>query len=231
MEKALNRSKIKTAAVAAAAIALAGTVGVWAAFTAQGSAEATTTTGKVGIELSRVEPEPDRLLVTGSVVACDSTVTNTGAEGWVRCKIDYEVDGGIMGRAAWEGGEAVSGEGWVLASDGWWYATEPLGEGETIPFESTIQFPVFEQVKIDGEWVWAPVTGELDQSKWKVPSPDEGDDESLMTYCGAEGSVLSEQVTAHVIQRKNFEPDFTADHPWGDAEIEGAYASSSKEGK
>jgi len=88
---------------------------------------------------------------------------------------------------------------------------------------------VFEQVAERGGFVWEPVTGEIDNAKWKATSPDPDDNAALMAYCGAEGSVLTETVTAHAIQAKNFEPDFEAASPWGDVEVQGADVSASKE--
>lgn len=227
--RAMNFSKGKAIAVAACSIALAGTIGIAASFTSQGSAEATVRTSAVGIELAEVAPQPDRLLVTGSLVETDTSVTNTGEDAWIRCRIDYSVDGGMMGKAQWIGGEVIDCEGWMLADDGWWYSTEPVESGSTLPFETIIAFPVFEQVAEGSGFVWEPVTGEIDNAKWKAPSPDPDDNAALMTYCGAEGSVLTETVTAHAIQAKNFEPDFEAASPWGDVEVEGADVSASKE--
>lgn len=229
--RTMNFKKGKTIAVSACAIALAGTIGIAASFTSQGSAEATVRTGVVGIELAEVAPQPDRLLVTGSLVETDTSVTNTGEDAWIRCRVDYSVDGGVMGKAQWTGGEAVDCEGWMLADDGWWYSTEPVESGSTLPFETTIAFPIFEQVAEGSGFVWEPVTGEIDNAKWKTPSPDPDDDAALMTYCGAEGSVLTETVTAHAVQAKNFEPDFDASSPWGDVEVEGTDVSASKEAR
>lgn len=96
----MNCKKGKTFAAAACAVALAGTIGIAASFTSQGSAEATVRTGVVGIELAEVAPQPDRLLVTGSLVETDTSVTNTGEDAWIRCRIDYSVDGGNDGQGA-----------------------------------------------------------------------------------------------------------------------------------
>lgn len=227
----MTLKKGRVIAAAACAVALAGTIGIAASFTSQGSAEATVRTGVVGIELAEVAPQPDRLLVTGSPVETDTSVTNTGEDAWIRCRVDYSVDGGVMGKAQWTGGEAVDCEGWMLADDGWWYLTEPVESGSTLPFETIIAFPVFEQVAEGDGFVWKPVTGEIDNAKWKAPSPDPDDDAALMTYCGAEGSVLTETVTAHAVQAKNFEPDFDAASPWGDVEVEGTDVSASKEAR
>lgn len=101
----------------------------------------------------------------------------------------------------------------------------------SVPFETTIAFPVFEQVAGGNAYVWEPVTGKIDNAKWKVPSPDPDDDAALMTYCGAEGSVLTETVTAHAVQAKNFEPDFDAASPWGEVEVEDTDVSASKEAR
>lgn len=226
-----SNARAKAAVCAAAALALVGTVGIGAAFTAQGSADATVRTGNVGIELAEVAPQPDRMLATGSLVATGTSVANTGADAWVRCRVDYTVDGGKMGPATWTGGEVIDCEGWVLAPDGWWYSTDPIPSGESLPFETVMAFPVFEQVRNGAGYAWTPVAGDMDSSKWKEPSPDPTDDPSLATYCGAEGSVLTETVTAHAVQASNFEPDFDADSPWGDLEIEGADTSSSKEAR
>lgn len=68
-------------------------------------------------------------------------------------------------------------------------------------------------------------------AKWKTPSPDPDDGAALMTYCGAEGSVLTETVTAHAVQAKNFEPDFDEASPWGDVEVEGTDVCASKEAR
>lgn len=223
--------KGKSIAAAVCVAALAGTIGIAASFTSQGSAEATVRTGVVGIELAEVAPQPDRLLVTGSLVVTDTSVTNTGEDAWIRCRVDYSVDGGAMGKAQWTGGEVVDCEGWMLADDGWWYSTEPVESGAALPFETIIAFPVFEQVAEGSSFVWEPVTGEIDNAKWKAPSPDPNDNATLMTYCGAEGSVLNAKVTANAVQAKNFEPDFEAASPWGDAEVEGTDVSASKEAR
>lgn len=69
----MKLKKGKAIAAAACAVALAGTIGIAASFTSQGSAEATVRTGVVGIELAEVAPQPDRLLVTGSLVETDTS--------------------------------------------------------------------------------------------------------------------------------------------------------------
>lgn len=106
----------------------------------------------------------------------------------------------------------------------------PDAAEHVVPLQ-TIAFPVFEQLAEGDGYVWEPVTGEIDNAKWKAPSPNPDDDAALMTYCGAEGSVLTETVTAHAVQAKNFEPDFEAASPWGDVEVEGTDVSASKEAR
>lgn len=177
-------------------------------------------------------PDAAEHVVPLQTIAKDPVVKNeSDVEAWLFCQIKVPTanvsvvgeDGTPEAAASHELFTYTVNEGWTESG------TPVVADGYTThTYLYNTKVAANSQTARSG-FVWEPVTGDIDNAKWKVPSPDPDDDTALMTYCGAEGSVLTEMVTAHAIQAKNFEPDFEAASPWGDVEVEGADVSASKE--
>lgn len=229
---AKGAKKLAAAAVALAlAVVVAATSVIAASFTAQSSATGTAKTGKVGIALSvgRVDAAP---LVAGSTVENKVVATNTADRPcFVRIRVTYSIAETKLGALTWFAPESVAESGWVSAPDGWWYRSEPLEAYGACPLSLATTYTHFEQVKSGEGYMWRPVYGESDPSKWSVPSPDPADDSSLMTYEDVAAAELVATIECEAVQAENFNPDFSADAPWGDVAAETTTTEKAEAGK
>lgn len=156
-------------------------------------------------------------LVTNQSVSHPVTLKATGDECWLRVGVTRSVEGAPFGECSWRAGaaDAALGEGWVLAQDGYWYLTVPLPAGESIGFTELVTLPVFEQVSGPDGYAWGPLSGQEDPVLWTTPSPDPGDDPSLMAYSTGEGAALRSTITVEALQAEAVSPDFASESPWG----------------
>lgn len=104
---------------------------------------------------------------------------------------------------------------WSAPQDGYWYLTVPLPAGESIGFTELVTLPVFEQVSGPDGYAWGPLSGQEDPVLWTTPSPDPGDDPSLMAYSTGEGAALRSTITVEALQAEAVSPDFASESPWG----------------
>lgn len=202
------------------AIALTAVIGVSASYGGQASVGGVLRTGGVSVCASWNGPTDAPALSTGGSVPVSALVGNAGDSAWVRAKVLYEVEDAPFGAASWEGGERTADTSWLLAPDGWWYLTCPLGAGEEASFSAELPLPAFEQVRSGSGWEWVPALSGTDPDKWSEPSPDPDDDQALRALEDAEGARLRCRVTFEAVQERNFDPDFYGDHPWGGVEAD-----------
>lgn len=180
-----------------------------------------TATGGVNITIEDKENNYDKL-IPEKFITNTIDIENIGDKCWIRLKCDRQIAEDFL-NSSWQinGNEADTEETlWQYAKDGYFYYLAPVEHGSIISFTEKVTVPTFEQVENGDDYIWIPVFDNKDVDKFNTPSPDPNDDSGIMTYVEPNNGKITSTIVAQAVQFDNFNPDFSADNPWGDIIVE-----------